>query len=470
LLVSTGLGILTALRAVSSSPQNGLNEETRGQTGTLRKQRLGRLLSTAQLAIALVLLVVAGLFGRSLLRVLSVNSGFRTERVVTMDLRLPGVPPPGGPDKARRVQFLNALLARLRTVPGVEEVGGSNELPLAGSSFSDGSYVVMNPGQVSPYTQDLIQRVVKGNLDKDPALLAEATNFFEGLFRDQAHLGEADFAVASEGFFRTLGIPLLQGRLFDDRDSMDAPHVALISKSLASEKWPNQDPIGRAIEFGNMDGDLRLLTVIGVVGDVRDHSLEVAPRPTIYVNYRQRPNAAWQFSLVMRTSSEPDAVFAAARKIVHDLDPEIPPRFSTLSKIYSSTLETRRFSLTLVGVFSLAALILAMAGIYGVISYSVAQRVREIGVRMALGASTREVLGMVLRQGALTSVIGVTCGVGGSLVLTRWLQSQLFGVSATDPLTFFAVALLLLLVSLAACLGPAIKAAHVDPMVALRYE
>jgi len=377
---------------------------------------------------------------------------------------------PESPKKPQRIAFLNELLAQIRAVPGVEEVGGSSILPLAGPNFPDGYYVVMNPGQVSPRMQDLIQRSLTGDLEKDPALLAEFTKFFEGLFRDQAHMGDADYCMATEGFFKSLGIPLLQGRLFDDRDSIDAPHVALISQSLAKEKWPNQDPIGRTIEFGNMDGDPRLLTVIGVVGDIRNNSLEVAPRPTIYVNYRQRPQAAGRFTVLIRTSGRPETVFAAARRILHDLDPNVPPQFSTLSQVYSSSLETRRFSLTLVGVFSLTALILAMAGIYGVISYSVAQRVREIGVRMALGASAREVLGMILKQGLLTSAIGVALGIGGSFALTRFVQSQLFGVSATDPVTFFAVALLMLLVSLGACLGPAVKAARVDPMVALRYE
>ena len=466
-LVSVSLGILTAVRAVSTSAGSGLNEESRGQTTTLRKQRLGRILSAGQLATALVLLVGAGLLGRSLLQVLSVDSGFRAERVITMDLGLPG-----SPEKAQRVAFLNNLFTQLRAVPGVQEVGGTTVLPL-GSGFSpDGWYVIMSPGQISPHMQDLIQRSATGDLEKDPVLMAELSKFFDELFHDQAHMGDADYAVATEGFFKVLGIPLVRGRLFDERDSMDTPHVALISQSLAAEKWPNQDPVGRTIEFGNMDGDLRLLTVVGVVGDVRDHSLEAAPRPTIYVNARQRPNwnSAGGFTVVMRTSTQPDAVFAAARKIVHDLDPSIPPRFNTLSRVYSASLETRRFSLTLVGVFSLTALILAMAGIYGVTSYSVAQRVREIGVRMALGASAREVLGMVLRQGALTSAIGVATGVVGSLILTRWIQSQLFGVSATDPATFVAVALLMLVVSLAACLVPARQAAAVDPAVALRYE
>jgi putative ABC transport system permease protein len=463
LLVSIVLGVFTAFRTAYTDPRTALSGRNRGEVATPRRQRLGRLLTAGQLATALVLLVGAGLLGRSLLRVLATDSGFRTEGVVTMELGLPD-----DPEQTHRVEFLNELLAKLREIPGVEGVGGASALPLVGGERSDGSYVVTNPEQISPHMQELIQKTTNGSLEKDPVLLGEFTKFFEELFRDQAHLGEADYLVASEGYFKTLGIPLLQGRLFDDRDTGEAPHAALISQSLAREKWPNQDPLGRTIEFGNMDGDPRVLTVIGVVGDVRDRAMETAPRPTIYVNYQQRPRAARHFYAVLKTSGRP--VFSSAREALRRLDPNIPPRFRTLSQIFSASLETRRFSLILVGIFSLAALMLALAGIYGVTAYAVAQRTREIGVRIALGASTREILGMVLRQGAITAAIGVGLGLLGALTLTRWMQSQLFGVSPTDAATFLGVALLLILVSLMACWIPGRRAARIDPMVALRYE
>jgi putative ABC transport system permease protein len=462
-MVSIALGLFTAMRSASSDARAALGEGSQRQIGTRHAQRTGRLIAAGQLATALVLLVGAGLLGRSLLRVLSVNSGFRIEGVATMELGLPESP------KSERVQFLERLMARLREIPGVEDVGCTNVLPLTGEGRADGTYALMNPGQISAHTQDLIQRAANGS-DKDPALMNELLPFFDQIFHDQARVGNADYAVVSEGYFKTLGIPLLHGRLFDERDSLDASHVAVISESLAREKWPNQDPIGRTVEFGNMDGDPRLLTVVGVVGDIRDRTLEAAPRPAIYVDYRQRPQTLWQFAVVMRTSGKPDAVFAAARGVLHDLDPNLPPRFRTLSQVYSSSLEARRFSLTLVGIFSITALLLAIAGIYGVISYAVAQRTREIGVRMALGASPREVLGMVLRQGAVTGAIGIGVGVLGSLALTRWLQSQLFEVSATDPATFLGVASLLIVVSLAACWIPGRRATRIDPMEALRYE
>jgi putative ABC transport system permease protein len=427
-----------------------------------------RLIAAAQLAIALVLLVGASLLGKSLLRVLSVNAGFRVSNIVTMDLSLPEDPTPGG---VHRVAFLDKLLAQLHQIPGVQAVGGTTDLPLSGSGFADGYYLPMNPAQITPQVQNLIQRTATSpDISKDPALLDELTHFFNDIFRDKSHLGDADFIIASDGFFKALDIPLLRGRLFDQRDTIDSPHVAVISQSLAEEKWPNQDPLGRNIEFGNMDGDLRLLTVVGVVGDVRDHSLENQPFPTIYVDYRQRPRVAWAFTVVIRTSNQPDQVISAARGILHDIDPNIPPKFRTLSQVYSGSLEARRFSLTLIAIFSLTALLLALAGIYGVISYSVAQRTREIGVRMTLGASTREVLAMILKEGALTGAIGIAAGLLGSFAVTRWLQSQLFEVSATDPLTLFFVSLLLVLISLVACGLPALRATRIDPSIALRSE
>jgi len=465
IVAAAALGVLTALRTASADPRGALNESSRGQSGTLRKQRLNRAIVAGQLATAVVLLVGAGLLGRSLVRVLSMNSGFHIDGVLTMELRLPE-----GTKKSDRVEFLNSLMARLRQVPGVEEVGGSSLLPLGEGFHPDGSYVLMSSGQISPHMQELIERVADGSLEKDPARLGELLKFFDQAFQDRAHMGEANYAVVSEGYFKSLNIPLLDGRLFDDRDSIDAPHAALISQSLANEKWPHQEAIGRTIEFGNMDGDPHLLTVVGVVGDVRDQSLEAPPRPTIYVNFRQRPQSTGSFTIFLRASRNRDAVFTSARSILRGLDPAIPPRFSTLANVYSASLGARRFSLTLGGIFAGTALLLALAGIYGVTSYSVFQRTREIGVRMALGASKAEVLGMVLRQAAVTGVAGVAAGIVFSLAVTRWMQSQLFEVSATDPLTIAGVALLLMLVSLLACWIPGRRATRVDPMVALRYE
>jgi predicted permease len=452
--VAAGLGIFTALRATSGEsrgPQKrrsallgALVERGQGHSGTLRGQRRGRVIVAAQIAITLVLLAGAGLLGRSLLRVLEVDPGFRTEHILTMDLAMPF--DEKGTEKVQRAAFLSELFSRLRAVPGVREVGGVNGLPLT-TGLADGTYILMSPQEKTLTMEDLDQ-----------------------LFHDSTRTGDADYCVASDGYFRVLGIPLRRGRLFDERDTMDAPHVALISESLAREKWPNMDPLGRTIEFGNMDGDLRFLTVVGVVGDVREDSLEARPRPTIYVNYRQRPQAALGFTLVLQTAAEPAVIFSAARKIVRGLDPNVPPSFSTFTDVFSASLKTRRFNLTLVGVFAATALLLAVAGIYGVMAYSVVRRTHEIGVRMALGADAPDVLRLVLSQGMLTTVVGVMIGVAGSLMLTRAMQSLLFGVSATDPVTLAGVALLLGSAALLASYVPARRATKVDPMVALRYE
>jgi putative ABC transport system permease protein len=465
--VAIGLGVFSALRA-SANASSALNESSQRQAGSLRSHRLGRVLVASQLATTLVLLAGAGLLGRSLLRVLSIDPGFRTERIVTMDLELANAFEPSS--KVPRVKFLTELMARLRGIPGIEQVGGTSALPLAAEIPSDGTYAMLNSQQISPHTQDLIRRSGQGSLDSQPALMKEISEFFDAAFRNQTNTGAADYAVATEGYFGALGIPLTSGRLFDDRDSFEAPHVALISSSLAKEKWPKGDALGRTIEFGNMDGDLRLLTIIGVVGDVREGSVEAPPRPTIYVNYRQRPQSTGHFTVVLQTGADVHSVTTAAREILRDFDPNVPPNFSTFPQIFSAAFERRRFSLVIVTIFAATALLLAMAGIYGVTAYSVARRTREIGVRIALGATHGEVLRMILGDGAVTTMIGVTIGVAGSLFVTRAMQSLLFGVSSADPITFIAVTALLMFVTLAACWIPARRATRVDPLVALRYE
>ena len=468
LAVAIGLGTFTALRSGADDIRTTLAEGGRGSAGSFRMQVIGRSIVVMQLAITMTLLIGSGLLGKSLLRVLSVDPGFRTEHIVTIDLALP---PAFAPDmKVRRVQFLNNLFSRLRALPGVEDVGGTNALPLATGISSYGGFAVLNPQQLSPRMLEVIEHSSRGDVWEDGPLAKELHEFFTQLFRDPKNGGSADYASVSEGYFRSLGIPLLSGRLFDDRDTMDAPHVALISESLAREKWPNQDPIGHTIEFGNMDGDLRLLTVIGVVGDVREASLEKPPRPTIYVNYRQRPQATYRFSAVVRTAGDPASVIASARKIVRDLDPDVPPSTSSFTAIFAASTSGRRFNLVLFGIFAGTALLLAVAGIYGVLAYSVARRTREMGVRMALGASAGNVMRLVLGQAAVTTGIGVLLGVVGSFILMRFLQSMLYEVSAADPMTFAAVALLVIGVALLAAYLPARRATKVDPIVALRYE
>jgi putative ABC transport system permease protein len=291
---------------------------------------------------------------------------------------------------------------------------------------------------------------------------------FDTFFRQKYQLGEADYCIATTGYFQALGIPLLKGRLFAERDGPDAPHAAVISASLAQQRWPAQDPIGHTIEFGNMDGDIRLLTIVGVVGDVHGNGADAPPDPTVYVNLFQRPMPA--MTLTMLSDADTQQVTSAARNVLHQLNPEIAQRFRTFPQIYSESLGSRRFNLVLIGFFAAIALLLATAGVFGVMAYSVSRRTREIGVRVALGAHSHDILKMILGQGFRTILIGIVVGLLGSLILTRAVESLLFGIRPTDPLTFATVVLFLVSVALLACYIPARRAAKVDPMVALRYE
>jgi len=441
--VAVALGAFTAIRATSGDPRKGFAEGGRGPASSRHGQRVGRAIVAAQLAITLVLVVGAGLLGRSLMKVLQVNPGFRVDKIVTMDVSLPWVEDQKA--KASQASFFSNLIDRLKQIPGVRQVGATSGLPLVNGGLPDGSFLLMTQSEVP-----------------------KTTDAFASLFQQKERIGVADFCVATDGYFQALGIPLIRGRIFDQRDGPDSPHVAVISESLARERWPNQDPIGHTIEFGNMDGDLRLLTIVGIAGDIHEYGLDAPPRPTVYVNLFQRPRPA--ISLTMLSDADTRLVTSAARGILRDINPEIPARFRTFSQVYSASLGSRRFNVILIGFFGITALLLATAGVFGVMAYSVAQRTREIGVRMALGASSRGVLRMVLGQATATAAVGVVIGIAGAFALTRWMQSQLFGVSPTDPPTFVAVALLLILVSLAACYFPARRATRVDPLVALRYE
>jgi len=442
--VAAGLGAFTAVHATSGDVRKGLVEGGRGQAGSQGSQRVGRAIVAAQIAITLVLVVGAGLLGRSLMKVLEVNPGFRVDKIVTMDVSLPWVVDPKA--KAGQAIFFSNLIDRLKQIPGVHKVGATSGLPMnEDGGLPDGMFVLM--------TQNEMPKSVDG---------------FGSLLRQKERLGVADFGVATDDYFQVLGIPLIRGRIFDERDGANSPHVAVISESLARDRWPNQDPIGHTIQFGNMDGDLRLLTIVGIVGDVHEYGLDVPPRPTVYVNLFQRPRAA--ITVTMLSDADTRLVTSAARGILQDLNPEIPARFRTLSQVYSASLGSRRFNVILVGFFGIVALLLATAGVFGVMAYSVSRRTREIGVRVALGARSGDVLRMILSQGLRTIFIGVAIGIAGSLALTRTVESLLFGVTATDPLTFGGVTLLLVGAALLACYIPARRAAHVDPIVALRYE
>jgi predicted permease len=383
------------------------------------------------------------------MKALEVNPGFRVDKIVAMDVSLPWtyVSQPWADDpKAKSAQriFFSNLMNRLKQIPGVHGVGAVSALPMTGG-LPDGTFVLM--------TQNEVPKTMDG---------------FDALFKQKERTGEADFCVATDGYFQVLGIPLIRGRMFDERDGTNTPHVAVISESLAHDRWPHQDPIGHTIEFGNMDGDLRLLTIVGIVADTHEYGLDQPPRPTVYVNLFQRPRA--DMTVTMLSDADMRSVTSAARGTLRDLNPEIPTSFRTFQQVYSASLGSRTFNAILIGFFGITALLLATAGVFGVMAYSVSRRTREFGVRVALGATSGDVLRRVLGQGMRTILTGVAIGIVGSFALTQTVSSLLFGVTATDPVTFGGVTFLLVAVALLACYIPARRATKVDPMVALRYE
>jgi putative ABC transport system permease protein len=439
--VAAGLGVFTAFRATRDLSK-GLAEGGRGQAGSQSSARVGRAIVAAQIAITLVLVIGAGLLGRSLMKVLEVNPGFRVDKIVAMDVSLPWAVDA----KAKSAQgiFFSDLIDRLKKIPGVRGVGAASALPMTGG-LPDGMFLLLTQNEVPKSTAD-----------------------FPALFNQKERIGSADFCVATDGYFQVLGIPLIRGRMFDEHDGTDAPHVALISQALAKDRWPGQNPIGHTIEFGNMDGDVRLLTIVGIVGDTHEYGLDEPPRPTVYVNLFQRPRSV--MTVTMLSDIDMRSVSLAARGIVKELDPETPVNFKTFQKVYSASLGSRRFNVILIGFFGSTALLLATAGVFGVMAYSVSRRTREFGVRVALGATSGDVLRMVLGQGMGTVLIGVAIGIVGSIALTKTLSSLLFGITATDPVTFGGLTLLLIAVAMLACYIPARRATKVQPVVALRSE
>jgi putative ABC transport system permease protein len=454
LLISLVLGIVPLLRFSTRDLETSLRETGTGARGYAGR-RMRSLLVVAQMALTLVLLVGAGLLGKSFYRLLRIDPGFSTEGAVSMDLSFPsprmdeqrykqfmdsykrlieqGIAPDTqvqfSADEERQRLFHRQLLERLSATPGVLAAGSINNLPLSGDGASGTFFIGNNP----------------------------------------ARKGQADYRLASAGYFSAMRIPVLRGRSFDSSDQPNAPSAAVISQSIAQKYWPNEDPIGQTIQFGNMDGDLRLLHVVGVVGDVHNYGVDVPTDPTIYGNALQRlPSSS--LTMVVRGQGEPSAYIPAMRDAVRSLDSQLPVKFRTLDQIFSSSLDQRRFSLVIFGVFGATALLLAAMGIYGVTSYAVAQRTQEIGLRMALGAQTGDVLKLVLRNGMSLTFIGAAIGVAGAYALTRVMSSLLFEVVPTDLATFITVSVGLIAVALLACLLPARRATKVDPLVALRYE
>ena len=310
--------------------------------------------------------------------------------------------------------------------------------------------------------------IVRG--DDRQAQQAKTLGDLSKFFGDSTRTGYAAFRVASAGYFRSMGIPLVRGRLFDERDTHDAPQAALISESLARTRWPKEEPLGVRINFAGMDGDFRSLTAVGVVGDVRESGLNADPTPTLYADYRQRPLTTFDFTFVLQTMVPPTSLITDARRLIQEGSRDTAPRFRTIDEVVADTVAGRRFTLGLTVTFAVAALLVAVLGVYSVLSYLVTQRTREIGVRIALGAGWQDIQRLVLIEAARFVAFGIGIGTTLALAGKRVLEGLLFGVQSTDPVTYLGMMALLAVVALLACQIPAGRAARVDPLRALRAE
>lgn len=429
---ATGLlfGIFPALQISRSTFAGALNESGRSRSAGAHRSRVRSSLVVSETALALLLLVGAGLLLRSLWRLHRVDPGFVTDRVVTFYLD----PPATRYNATHIVDFYRTLLQQIQTVPGVHSASAILGLPLSSAG-------IFSRFQVEEHPVPASQR---------PRLA---------------------FRVVDLDYFRTMGIPLLKGRDFTPQDDVKSTPVVVVNQTLAQRFFPGEDPVGKRIQTGvsYTRGDSPMLQIVGVVGDVRAESLASDPLPEAYVPHAQAPNH--YMSVVVRTSLPPQSMIPALRQLVWSLDKDLPLLdIKTLDEYVSDSIAPPRFVTLLFGVFAGLAFVLTAIGFYGVVSYSVAQRTRELGIRMALGAQRKNILGMVVQQGLALAVMGVAAGLAAALALTRLMASLLFGVRPTDPATFAMVVLLLLLIALLASYLPARRATKVDPMLALRYE
>ena len=422
-------GLVPALHASGTHTAEHLREGGR-QGGGVASRRTRSVLVAAEVALALILLTGAGLLVRTLWSLQQVERGFRTEGIVTGRV---SVPASGYPDVNAVRGFHARLLERVRAIPGIESAGSTT-------------------GVLQP-------------------LLANSTVFtIEGRpLPPQEERVEYPFEAVSPGFFETIGARLVAGRTFAAQDRDGAPGVVVVNETLARQGWPGQDPIGRRIRPGGEQSQAPWETVIGVIADVRRADVTKPVRPEVYFSSLQRSPRTQV--LVVRAAGDPAAILPSIRRELQALDPQLPLfAAGTLDAEIGRTLTAPRFQSTLLAMFAVIALLLATIGIYGVTSHAVGQRTQEVGIRMALGARAADVLGLMLRQHMLPAIAGVGVGIAGAIALSRYLRTLLYGVGATDPLTFGLVALTLVIVALAACWIPARRAARIDPLLALRAE
>ncbi|HJR59240.1 MAG TPA: ABC transporter permease [Vicinamibacterales bacterium] len=436
LALITGLlfGAVPAFQSTRSGISTTLKEGARGALTTRGGARMRTTLVVAEVALAVTLLAGAGLLIRSFSRLASVDPGFRVQEALTFEVSLPDA---RYTEEAQQVAFFDALLPRLEAIPGVEAAAAVLSLPLSGSSIVLTFEVAGRP-PVPPSQQPAMQ-----------------------------------VRVATPQYFQTIGIPLRKGRFFSEDDRSNTPPVVLITEAAAKQYFRNEDPLGKKITLGWGRGPNRPRAggeVVGVIGDIKDAGLDEPDPPQIYLAYRQWPVQG--MSLVLKTAVPAGSVAEPARRAVYSLDGNLPvANVRTLEELVARSISQPRFYMTLLAVFAGVALTLAAIGIFGVLSYAVAQRTREIGIRMALGARQRAVLGLIVREAMVMASGGVLIGVVAAFLLTEWLVAQLlFDTSPHDPATFVAVAGLLAVVSLAAAYVPARRAARVDPIVALRAD
>ncbi len=433
LSVVTGVlfGVVPAWQASKPELQHALKESSRGTTGDGHRRLARAGLVLAEVSLALVLLVGAGLLFRSLMTLIDMPLGFATDRILTLQVAPTGenYRSPG-----QLIGYWNRVMERASAVPGVERVALASTLPMGGGMSIIAFNVAGKP--VVPLSQQPL----------------------------------ANWLEVSPGYFATLGIPVVRGREFEPRDMVENPSTILINEAMARREFPDQDPIGQRFSFGPDErGEPQWSAIVGVVANVRQYRADQEPVPMAFGVHTGSPQAP--FNVVLRTAGEPTAVAAALRAALQSLDASIPVSPArTLGAVVGASLTQRRFNMTLLIVFAGIALALAIAGIYGTVSYAVAQRHSEIGIRVALGATSHEILRLVLVDALKPVVAGLAVGLAAALALTRALDGLVFGVSTTDPVTFISLAVVLGLVALVASLVPALRATRVDPLNALRMD
>jgi putative ABC transport system permease protein len=426
LLTGILFGLMPALQLSKSDVQGVLREEGRGATGGKRRNLLRSLLVISQVALSLILLIGAGLLMRSFLTLRGVNVGFNPHNLLVMNIALP---PSRYATPVQTSRFFDRLAKQVAGMPGVRSVAVSAGLPLHPARYS--------------------------------ALLSEGSPEVPMGQRPQYSI-----EAISPAFFETMGIPLLRGRAFTDRDQDGAPLVGIVNEAFASRSWPNESAIGKRVFIGTMK---QPTIVVGVVGNMKNIRLAVESVPELYYPLAQRP--AQSMNLIVRCKGDPRAMATPVRSEILTIDKEQPATYvRTMEQHLADSIAPDRLTTILLVVFSIIALMVATVGLYGLISYSVAQRTQEMGIRLALGAMHGDIRRLVMRQGLLLAVLGITIGLAGSYFLTAFLKSLLFEVSATDVWTYAFCAILFVTVALVASYVPARRAARCDPLDALRYE